>query len=253
MLYSILVPILNEEKTLEKVILELHRIFNQSQQNFEILLLLDQANSDDSCEIAQRLARDLKEIRFFLIEKKGKGALIREGIQRSIGDYIFIQDADQEYQPSDYADILPHIDERTLFLGERRVSGGQTTIFRLSSLRPTPLSFFKDLGYRGLNSFFNFLFNTRYKDIACMYKGFPRSVIRDGRFHESGFAFEVELLVHLAKKNLNLIQVPVSYNPRLEGKKLKPWREGIKFLIVMLKIRLAYLRSASLTDQIKPS
>jgi glycosyltransferase involved in cell wall biosynthesis len=201
------------------------------------LLCVDDGSTDASREILERLEARHSQIRVFLQPKNmGKGAALRRGIQESIGDFVIIQDADLEYDPADYQLLL-----RPLIEGKADVVYGSRF---LGSGPHRVLYFWHSVGNWILTLLSNALTNINLSDMETCYKVFRREVIQSIPIEENRFGFEPEITVKVAKRNLRIYEVGISYWGRTyeEGKKIG-WRDGVRALICLMKYTITEKRA----------
>ena len=230
-LVSVLIPVFNEEETLEQVV----RRVAQLQVSKEILIV-DDGSQDRSVEIAQRLEQEFSNggtiVRSLPQPKNmGKGAAVRAGITASEGDIVLIQDADLEYDPGDLPALLePLVTGHADVVYGSRFSGGQPQRAHL---------FLHYVGNKFLTLLTRALFNTTLSDMEVGYKAFRGELIRGLTLTSNDFRIEPEMTARVLRKpEIRLYEVPISYFGRSfdEGKKIT-WRDGIKALRALLKFR----------------
>ena len=216
---SIIIPCFNEEKTISDII---HSVKNNINDNDEIIVI-DDYSTDKTRNI---LEGDLKNTidNLILNEKNfGKGYSIRKGIEKSKGDIILIQDADLEYDPSDYQRLLKPIREgfADVVYGSRFIGSEEKRV----------LYFWHMVGNKLLTLLSNILTNLNLTDMEVCYKVFKANVIKDIRLEENRFGFEPEVTAKISKKNLKIYEVGVKYFGRTysDGKKIT-WRDGFSAL-----------------------
>lgn len=158
----------------------------------------------------------------------GKGAAIRTGIRAATGDVILIQDADFEYDPSDYPRLLEPIlrNQADVVFGSRFAGGASHRV----------LYFWHSLGNKFLTLFSNMCTDLNLTDMECGYKVFRREIIQRVDIEENRFGFEPEIVAKVARTGARIFEVSVSYNGRTyaEGKKIN-WKDGVSALRCIIK------------------
>jgi glycosyltransferase involved in cell wall biosynthesis len=221
---SVVMPVYNERATLEEVAA---RVLAGP---LEIeLICVDDGSSDGSREILAQLQARNPQIRALLQPRNmGKGAALRRGIQESTGDFVIIQDADLEYDPSEYELLLrPLIDGKAdVVYGSRFLGGGPHRV----------LYFWHSVGNWILTLISNALTNMNMSDMETCYKVFRREILQSIPIEEDRFGFEPEITVKIAKRRLRVYEVGISYWGRTyeEGKKIG-WKDGVRALWCLLK------------------
>ena len=232
---SVLVPVYNEERTLEEVVRRVCA-FPKAKE----IILVDDGSKDRSREIltrlqeANQLAQDpLNHIRVFFQERnQGKGAALRTALGHVTGEIILIQDADLEYDPADYPALIEPIEKglADVVYGTRFAGGGAHRVF----------FFWHSMGNRILTLLSNMLSNLNLSDMEVGYKVFRAQVLEGIELKSRRFGFEPEITMKLAKKHCRFYEVPISYHGRTyeEGKKIT-WKDGIAALYYMLLFRFS--------------
>lgn len=222
---SILIPVYNEKNTIEKLIQKVKSV-NISKE----IIIIDDGSIDGTRDILKNLKDS--EIKVILQDKnQGKGFCIRTGIKYVTGDIVAIQDADLEYDPHDFIDIIKPIME-----GETKIVYG--TRFPKNKKRP---SIFKNKFYLAnkiLTITANILYDARITDEATCYKIFDSEVIKSIDLTCKRFEFCPEVTAKARKKGYKITELPISYYPRSEneGKKIK-YRDGFEALWTLIKFR----------------
>ena len=226
---SIVIPCFNEaeyiDKTLDKI---LKNIKFYDYQDYEIIIVDDFSN-DGTINKLKDLA-NIKNIKVIFHEyNQGKGAAIRSAIDSISGDILIIQDADLEYDPSDYKKLLlPFFEtDADIVYGSRFLGGGKYVRIHF---------FWHYLANKILTFVCNLFTNLNLTDMETGYKVFKSSVIKSIKLEENSFSFEPEVTIKLAKKKFRFYEVPISYNGRSyeEGKKigLKDAFKALKAIII---------------------
>jgi glycosyltransferase involved in cell wall biosynthesis len=231
---SVLIPVYNEERTLEEVVRRVRSIELPKE-----IILVDDGSKDRSREILTQLQEEserapdpLNEIKVFLQpHNQGKGAAIKVALDHAHGEVIIIQDADLEYDPHDYPALLEPIERglADVVYGTRFAGGGAHRV----------LFFWHSLGNRMLTLISNMLTNLNLSDMEVGYKMFRAEVLKSIKLESKRFGFEPEVTLKLAKKGYRFYEVPISYHGRTyqEGKKIT-WKDGVSALYYMLRFRL---------------
>ncbi len=224
---SIIIPCYNEKSTIRDIV---EKVNSQKDINKEIILVDDYSVDGTRSIIEKDLVDKVDQI---ILNNKnyGKGYSIRKGIEKSTGDIILIQDADLEYDPRDYKKLIKPIEEgladvvfgsRFLGLGDRRV-----------------LYFWHTIGNKFLTLFSNMLSNLNLTDMEVCYKAFKSECLKSIKLVENRFGFEPEVTAKIAKKNLKIYEVGVSYFGRKysDGKKIT-WKDGFSAIRCIIKYNL---------------
>ncbi len=222
---SIIVPVFNEEKTvlplLEKV--KKVRLMGLRKQ----IIVVNDGSSDGTAKLLAKVKG--KDIQVFHHEvNRGKGAAIRTAIPHTTGDYVVIQDADLEYDPSDYEKLLAPLlnGSADVVYGSRFLGAHRAFLF------------LHYLGNKFLNLLTNILYNTILTDMETCYKVFKGDILRGLKLRSNRFEFEPEVTAKILKKGYKLYELPISYHGRgfEEGKKIT-WRDGITALVTLIRYR----------------
>ncbi len=224
---SVIIPCFNEEKTIIEII---NIVKKQISENDEIIVI-DDYSSDNSRKLLQENLNG-KVDRLILNEKNfGKGYSIRRGIEEASGEIVLIQDADLEYDPSDYNKLLKPITDGVadVVYGSRFVGSEEKRV----------IYFWHMIGNKLLTLLSNMLTNLNLTDMEVCYKAFRSDVIKNINLKENRFGFEPEITAKISKKKLRIYEVGVKYFGRTysEGKKIG-WKDGFSALRCIFKYNL---------------
>jgi glycosyltransferase involved in cell wall biosynthesis len=227
MLLSILVPVYNERTVVERsltLVLAAPLPENMERE----LIIVDDCSTDGTSEILKRFAQSDSRIRLVShAVNQGKGAAVRTAIESATGDFCLVQDADLEYDPSEYVKLLrPLLDGRAdAVFGSRYLAGEQSRV----------LPFWHSMINKGLTVVSNMFSNLNVTDMETCYKVFRTDLLKSIPIRSNRFGFEPEITMKVSKRKLRVYEVPISYHGRTyeEGKKIG-WKDGIKALGVIL-------------------
>ncbi len=229
---SILMPVYNERTVVERCISQV--LTAPLPENMEReLVIVDDCSTDGTSEILERLAAAFpQQIRLCRHPfNRGKGAAIRTAIEKACGDFSLIQDADLEYDPTEYPRLLrPLLDGHAdAVFGSRYMAGEQTRV----------LLFWHSMINKGLTLVSNMFCNLNLTDMETCYKVFRTDLLKSIPIRSDRFGFEPEIVMKSAKRKLRIYEVPISYHGRTyeEGKKIG-WKDGLKALGVVLRFWL---------------
>jgi glycosyltransferase involved in cell wall biosynthesis len=218
----VVVPCYNEEATIQSLI----NLVLNSPWVAEIIVV-DDGSKDRSREILASI--DNAKVRVVLHEvNQGKGAALRTGFKHATSEYVIVQDADLEYDPSEYPLVLePLLDDRAdVVFGSRFLSGRPHRV----------LYFWHSLGNKFLTLMSNMFTDINLTDMETCYKCFRREVIQSIDIEEDRFGFEPEITAKLAKSRVRIYEVGISYSGRTydEGKKIG-WRDGVRAVYCIVR------------------
>lgn len=221
---SVVIPVFNEKDTIREV---LDRV-RQADLPKEIIVV-DDGSTDGTRDVLQSMesSGDLKII--LHPENKGKGAALRTGFSQVAGDIVVIQDADLEYDPAEYPNLIrPILENKADVVYGSRFLGGPHRV----------LLFWHSVGNRVLTILSNMLTDLNLTDMETCYKVFRAEILKDISLRENRFGFEPEFTAKVGKRRYRVYEVPISYSGRdySEGKKIG-WKDGVAALYFILKYR----------------
>jgi len=228
---SVIIPCYNEEHTILKVIRLVHESLNRYE--YEIILV-DDASKDNTKMLLEEYSRSDEKLEVIYHDiNSGKGAALRTGFNAAIGDVVIIQDADLEYDPSDYGKLIKPIQEgkADIVYGSRFKSGDAGRV----------LYFWHQIGNMFLTFLSNMFTNLNLTDMETCYKVFRKEVLDQITIEENRFGFEPEITAKISKirPRVRIYEVGISYYGRTyeEGKKIT-WIDGFRAIYVILKHNL---------------
>lgn len=215
---SILLPVYNEAHTLDGLIERLLALDVDKE-----IVAVDDCSRDKSFAILERYSGE----RFRVVRhehNRGKGASVRTALAHATGDYVIIQDADNELDPNDIPRLLDPINR-----GESQV------VYGARDLRVQSRSNW--LGNKLLTLATNLLFGIRITDMETCYKVMPTALMRSMNLEANRFDIEPEITAKLARTRHKIVEVPISYHPRIVDKKMRPIREGLRAVGALIRYR----------------
>src|SRR5215813_12174204 len=232
---SIIIPVYNESATVAELIARVQAVDIPKE-----VVVVDDCSTDGTYHVLEGLKDQHPNMRIFRQPRnRGKGAALRLGFEQATGDYVLVQDADLEYDPSEYPMLL-----KPLIDGKADVVYGSRF---LTTKEHRVLFFWHSIGNQLLTLISNMFTNLNLTDMETGYKVFRREVIQSIRLEQNRFGFEPEVTVKIARLKLRIYEVGISYYGRTyeEGKKIG-WKDGVKALWCILKYSLR--SSASITN-----
>ncbi|MEX1127224.1 MAG: glycosyltransferase family 2 protein [Vicinamibacterales bacterium] len=223
-LLSVVMPAYNEQATIEEMVRRVVAVPLRTE-----LIVVDDGSKDQTRDILTRLAAELPIKVIFQPANAGKGAALRRGFEEVTGDLVVIQDADLEYSPEEFPELIDLI-----------VQGRADVVYGSRFLgRHRVFMFTHYVGNRIVTFLTNVLYNTMLSDMETCYKVMRVEVLRSFKLESNGFGIEPELTAKIFKRGYRVYEVPITYDGRGydEGKKIT-WRDGFVALWVLLKYRL---------------
>lgn len=221
---SILIPVFNEVNTLQKI---LEKVENVDFCGLEKeIILIDDFSTDGTKDLYKNLPYKV----LYHEKNMGKGAALRTGFKEATGDIVVIQDADLEYDPSDYKELIQLI-----------IDNKADVVYgtRLTGVKPSRAFMFHHLlGNKFLTLITNLLYNTTLTDMETCYKAFKRDFLTGIEIKSNRFDFEPEITAKILKRGARIYELPISYYGReySEGKKIT-WKDGFSAIWTLVKYR----------------
>ena len=223
-LLSVIMPVYNEEGTIEEIVSRVLAVPLPIE-----LIVVDDGSTDETRALLSKLA-EARQFKVFLQdENRGKGAAVRKGFAEARGDIFIIQDADLEYSPEEYPELIDLI-----------VRGKADAVYGSRFLgRHRAFLFTHYLGNRFLTLVTNVLYNTILTDMETCFKAIRADRVRQMTLRSNRFGIEPEITAKLFKMGCRVYEVPITYEGRgyEEGKKIS-WKDGLEALWVLLKYRV---------------
>jgi len=224
---SIIIPCYNESKTIKEII---SRIIKDKSYDKEIIVI-DDYSTDGTRNILKNELKILINCLILNDKNYGKGYSIKRGIESANGDIILIQDADLEYDPSDYPRLIEPIKNNfaDVVYGSRFTGANEKRV----------LNYWHSVGNKLLTTLSNMFTNINLTDMEVCYKAFKSEIIKNIKLNENRFGFEPEVTAKIAKKKIRIYEVGVKYYGRTyqEGKKIN-WKDGISAIRCIIKYNL---------------
>jgi len=220
---SIIIPCFKEKNNIRDII---GKVLAAPLANKEIIVV-DDGSTPETLDILRKEIEPLVTKVIYHEKNKGKGAALRTGFAVATGDVVIVQDADLEYDPMEIPTVLAPIER-----GETDVAYGSRFL-----IKPKNKGYILNyIANRFLTVLSNLKTGLRLTDMQTCYKAFRREIIQSLNLQENRFGFDPEVTALVAKRGHNIVEVPISYNPRTfkEGKKIG-WRDGLRAIYVILK------------------
>ena len=222
---SVLMPVFNEEATLEAV---LNRVLAVDFPVEMELVVVDDASTDGTAKILEQFRHHPRLTLRTHPVNQGKGAAIRTAAEVATGDYVIPCDADLEYRPEEIPQLLVPVleDESEVVFGSRTFGSHSA------------YSYWYVIGNRAITTVANVLFNAYISDLETCYKLLPLELYRNLDIRSKGFGMEAEITAKLLARGIRPYEVPISYRARSreEGKKIT-WKDGVEAIWIMARIR----------------
>jgi glycosyltransferase involved in cell wall biosynthesis len=224
---SIVIPCYNESKTIRTIV---ERVRSSPYPDKEIIIV-DDCSRDGTRDLLRTQIEPLVDKILYHEVNQGKGAALRTGFAAATGDAVIVQDADLEYDPDEYPKLMrPIIDGKADVVFGSRFMGGEAHRVHF---------FWHMVGNKFLTLLSNMFTNLNLTDMETCYKVFRRDVIQRIKIEENRFGFEPEITAKVAKLNVVIFEIGISYYGRsyAEGKKIG-WRDGFRALWAIVKYNL---------------
>ncbi len=228
---SIVIPVYNEEKTIHFILNKIKSVTLAEGISKE-LLVIDDCSTDNTSSVILKYIDKNKELDIKFYKHKsnlGKGAALKTGIGKATGEYLIIQDADLEYDPNEYNDLLSPV-----------LSGNADVVYGSRFMGSNPhriLFFWHTIGNKFLTFLSNMATNLNLTDMETCYKLFKTELIQNVTLRENRFGFEPEITAKISRiPNIRIYEVGISYYGRTyeEGKKIN-WKDGIRAIYCIVK------------------
>jgi glycosyltransferase involved in cell wall biosynthesis len=224
---SVVIPVYNERATIEELLKRVQAVPIDKE-----IVVVDDGSTDGTREFLRGLQAPDSGVRvLFQDVNRGKGAALRRGFAEARGAVVIVQDADLEYDPADYPQLLEPIERGVadVVYGSRFLGGPHRVLL-----------FWHSVGNHLLTTLSNMLTNLNLTDVWTCYKVFRAEVLQQVRLREDRFGFEAEVTAKIARGRWRIYEVPISYHGRTyaEGKKIT-WVDGVRGVWCTLRYGLA--------------
>ncbi|MBU0896024.1 MAG: glycosyltransferase family 2 protein [Candidatus Omnitrophica bacterium] len=224
---SVIIPVYNERATIEEIVRNVEKVPLEKE-----IIIVDDASCDGTREIIENLkGESIKKV--FHKKNQGKGAAVRSALTHIEGDIVIIQDADLEYYPDEYPQLIKPIvrGRADVVFGSRFIGTHRCFLFTHYA------------GNKVVNLIANILYNTNLSDFMTCYKVFKAEVIRKVDIVSNRFGFEAEITGEVFRRGLRVYEVPISYSGRnySEGKKIK-WTDFFVVVKWLLKTKFKKIK-----------
>ena len=224
---SVIIPCFNEIKTINQIVEKIKAEKNYTKE----IIIIDDFSTDGTRELLKHEKSNIADKIIFNEKNFGKGYSVRKGINAASGDIILIQDADLEYDPSDYKKLVEPIKNNyaDVVYGSRFIGSDERRV----------LFFWHSVGNYILTFFSNMLSNLNLTDMENCYKVFNSNIVKNINLKENRFGFEPEITAKLAKLKIRIYEVGVKYYGRTydDGKKIG-WKDGFSAIRCIIKYNI---------------
>jgi glycosyltransferase involved in cell wall biosynthesis len=224
---SVIIPCYNERATIGGIVAAVHAAPYVDKE----IIIVDDCSTDGTRDLLRAEVASLVDRVLYHERNLGKGAALRTGITVATGDIVLIQDADLEYDPSEYPRLIqPILDDKADVVFGSRFMGGQPH---------RVLYYWHRVGNGILTTLSNVFTNLNLTDMETGYKVFRREIIQSIRIEEDRFGFEPEITAKVARARCRVYEVGISYYGRTyeQGKKIN-WKDGVRAIYCILKYNL---------------